>query len=182
MKCTDFEILLQLAADGEILETERSALEAHLDDCVACRRKEAWLELLDEQFAVALSPSIQDSSAIADAVVDALAPLPMQTLADVETPTSRKKQKNRAQPRKKRLFMRVVSSLWSRRKRKQAKAKVIQEKESSSWLDASVSALQPAPTSLEGFRAARQGVSSAVSGPVQALKLVAGGMPPKGRS
>ena len=40
-----------------------------------------------------------------------------------------------------------------------------------------VNTLQPAPTSLDGFRAAGQGVSSAVPGPARALKLVAGAVP-----
>ncbi len=178
MTCRDVEILLQLAADGEITDEERFTLNAHLDDCVACRRKEAWLELLDEQFPAALSSGLEQSGELADAVVEALGtPRSVRTLASVESSSV---SRSTAKPaRKKGLFSRVVASLWSRRKRKLAKAKRAQEREG--WIDASVSALQRTPTSLEGFRAARQGVSSAVSGPMRALKWVAGVWPRRGR-
>ncbi len=185
MNCRDVEILLQLAADGEVTGEEQSALEAHLAECVECRRKEAWLELLDEQFAVAVSPSIEGGSALADAVVDALGTArSAREAAVLITSSQRKRPAPKPRTRKKGLFSRVVSSLWSRRQRKREKekAKQAKEQEGSGWFDASVSALQPAPTSLEGFRAAKQGVSSAVSGPVRAIKWVAGAVPRKGRS
>lgn len=178
MNCGDFEILLQLAADGEITDEEQSALEVHLDDCVACRRKEAWLELLDEHFALELSPSIQGSSALADAVVDAVGtPRSAEELADLEASSKRAPTVVRPRARKKGLFSRFVSSVWSRRKRRRVKSKSSKEQEGSGWIDASVSVLQLAPTSLDGFRAAKQGVSSAVSGPMRAFKWVAGAVP-----
>jgi predicted anti-sigma-YlaC factor YlaD len=72
MNCKDIEILLQLAADNEATEAELTAIDAHLDACLICRRKEAWLELLNERFGEVLNPSIEDSPGLADAVVDAL--------------------------------------------------------------------------------------------------------------
>lgn len=183
MNCRDFEILLQLAADGEITRPEQGFLEEHLDVCVACRRKEAWLQLLEEQFVVAVSPSLEESSLLADAVVEALrAPQSGQAMAfgEMSSPGTRT---SKPRGRKKRLFSRFVSAVWSRRKhkRERAKAKLAREQDGSDWLDASTRALQLAPTSMDGFRAAKQGVSSAVSGPVQGLKWVAGTVTRKGR-
>jgi anti-sigma factor RsiW len=184
MNCRDFEILLQLAVDGEVTPEERLTLELHLDSCLACRRKEAWIELLDKHFATVFSPSIEQSSSLADAVVNSLKTQRSgREPVDVEASPSRRRA-SKPQTRKKGLFSRFASSLWSRRKRKQEqeKAKLAKEQEGTGWFDASVSALQPAPTSLDGFRAAKLGISSAVSGPIKGLKLVAGAVPRKRRS
>jgi len=180
MKCRDFEILLQLSIDGEITDEEQIALELHLEGCVACRRKEAWLDLLNEHY-TQTRPSPKYHAVLADAVVDALR-TPQSKLLNVEisspspsTPPSKPQTKNRN------LFSRFVSSLWSRQKRKRERNRANAQK-NSGWFDASVSAICPAPLSLDGFRTAKQGVSSAVWGPVQALKLVAGAVPRKERS
>jgi hypothetical protein len=50
MNCRDATLLLQLAEDGEITEFEHSELDAHLSDCLSCRRMSAWLDELSSSY------------------------------------------------------------------------------------------------------------------------------------
>ncbi len=50
MNCQDANVSLQLALDGEITAAEREALEAHLSECLPCRRMEAWLDELQSSY------------------------------------------------------------------------------------------------------------------------------------
>jgi len=182
MKCGEVEILLQLAADGEITSEERAIIEAHLDDCVVCRRKEAWLDFLAEHLPNALGSALPNRQELADDIIEQL--LPRSETAAVEPSTAERKQHHtgKLRVRKRKLLTRIAVSLWTRRKRKRAEQREREEKSRGGWLDASVSALQPGTTSLDGFRAAKQGVNAAVQGPKNALKLVSGALPGRDRS
>ncbi len=50
MNCRDANISLQLAEDGEVSREERAALDAHLGECLDCRRMAAWLEVVEETY------------------------------------------------------------------------------------------------------------------------------------
>jgi anti-sigma factor RsiW len=50
MNCRDANLLLQLAEDGEITDSEHSELDAHLSDCLSCRRMNAWLDELSSGY------------------------------------------------------------------------------------------------------------------------------------
>lgn len=173
MDCVDIEILLQLAADGEVTDEEKILLETHLDECVACRRKEAWLEQLDAHFSVAKGLARDEQSALADAVVAALRE-PTALVADEMTETDvvsyKRRTKQKKKTKKRRFVSRLVAMVWPKKKEKKSVEK--QPKRNPNWIDASVGAMIPAPTSLDGFRAAKQGVTTAMSGPVRAIRWV----------
>lgn len=184
MKCREAELLLQLSIDGEITGNERALLEAHLDDCVVCRRREAWLDFIEEQLADVLGPSVPDSEQLADEVLNAvLLKKERQDKLPVVSDSEEKKGRTaNHRKRKRKMLTQLARALWKRTGRKKAKQEVKRESVRGGWLDASVSALQPRPVSLEGFRAVRQGMSAAVRGPASALKLVAGALPGKDKS
>jgi len=188
MKCSESEILLQLAADGELIAAERIALDGHLDQCVACRRKEAWLDLLSEQFESAWAGESVDEIALADQVVAALG----QTV-------SRPEPDRRAVPARRKKRKSGILSRMAKAALKRALGPAPSEKKAPrdpTWVDASLSALQPPPTSLEGFRALRgasrvpmngvrqagQGVSSAVAGSVNGVRWALEKLGRRGRS
>lgn len=175
MNCVDIEILLQLAADGEVTDDEKLLIETHLDECVACRRKEAWLEQLDAHLSAEKGLALEEQSALADAVVAALqepAALVADTMIETDTVSKKSKAKRKKKAKKKGLVLRLVAMVWPRKRAKKSSEK--QPKRNQNWIDASVGAMVPAPTSLDGFRAAKQGVSTAVSGPVRAVRWVSG--------
>ena len=176
MNCVEIEILLQLAADGEVTSEEALLIENHLDQCVACRRKEAWLQQLETHLAVEDGLGIEEREALADAVVDALrGPMVIaDAIGESESVSSPREAKRRKKTKKRGLFSRIVAMVWSRKKDRKAGEKRTKQPRNPSWIDASVGAMMPTPTSLDGFRAARQGVSTAVSGPIRAIRWVSG--------
>ena len=162
MKCSQAEILLQLAADGELVENEKVVLDEHLSGCVACRRKEAWFEVLAGELEPAFRSAETSESDLADAVVAALRPQIAQTEAPRRvTPTKPKRQKPG-------LLARAAKGAFKRMFWPAPKAK--KATRDTTWVGASLSALQPPPASLDGFRAMR----NALSGPVRGVRSVLG--------
>lgn len=176
MNCSQSEILLQLAADGELVDDERIALDEHLSGCIACRRKEAWLELLAEAFEPALADESVGEPGLADQVVAVLEQTVRIREPQPRTVPARQKK------RKSGLLSRMAKAALKR-----ALGPAPAQKEpprDPSWVDASLSALQPAQNSLEGFRAMRdasrvpmtgvrkagQGLSTAVAGSVNGVR------------
>ncbi|MDJ0766082.1 MAG: zf-HC2 domain-containing protein [Myxococcota bacterium] len=188
MKCRQSEILLQLAADGELTEAEQIALNAHLSQCVACRRKEAWLELVAEAFQPVQADATTGEPSLADQVVAALGQTSHQPDSKPSTVPAKKKK------RKFGLLSRVAKAAFKRMVRP-----ALAEKKASpdpSWVVASLSALQSPVTSLEGFKAMRdasrgsmtgvrsatQGVSTAMAGPVNGVRWALDKLPRRSRS
>lgn len=70
MNCQDANISLQLALDGEITPEEQEGLDAHLSECLACRRMDAWLDELRSDY---LAVDALDAG-FADDVIAAMMP------------------------------------------------------------------------------------------------------------
>jgi Putative zinc-finger len=171
MNCRDAELLLQLAADNELTEDEHVALEMHLTDCVACRRKEAWLELLDEHFEPASNVIIEDGLHVSDQVVAALgqSSLSAEELSPHEMPRRGRLVQFRLNSKPGGVLARYAKAVFKK------------------WFSDKPKKKLPPPTSLEKFRALRntiestqetvkgvrsagRGISVAVSVPVRGLR------------
>ena len=162
MRCSQAEVLLQLAADGELTRDEANALERHLDDCVSCRRKEAWFELLEEELEPAFRGTTTEGLELADEVVAALRHTAPQVDSTRRTvPARSKKKRSGLLARAAKVVFRSVLSPAPKEKKPMRDA---------TWVNASLRALQPPPASLEGFRA----MGNAVTGPVEGVRSVLG--------
>ena len=162
MKCSQAEVLLQLAADGELTPDEANAFEKHLNECVSCRRKEAWFELLEEELEPVFRSTTTESLELADKVVAALHQKAPQGDSTRQTVPVRSKKKKAG------LLARVAKAAFRRVLGPVPKIK--KPTRNATWVNASLRALQPPPASLEGFRA----MGNAVTGPVEGVRSALG--------
>ncbi len=140
MNCERAELLLQLAEDGELTDAEGEALESHLEGCVECRRMEAWLEVLDENFESA-ADVFAESGGMEDAVVGAMKESALPSIDGVERePTQRTGKRDQKKSMVARLAQAAFNRVFKRRKESEP--------------------AQPQPTQLERYRALRETIAS----------------------
>jgi anti-sigma factor RsiW len=115
MNCRDATLLLQLAEDGETAEFERSELDAHLSDCLSCRRMNAWLDELSSSYPRVGSLD-QD---IVEAAILALSREVVQASDEQAQSVVMKREEKESKPS---WLRRIWTAYRSRRKKKQRKA------------------------------------------------------------